>query len=238
MTQHIAVFGAGGGIGKAFVNALLGANASNNVYAFSSKAQGQRANLTPIQLPDHSEQSIKAAVDSIPKDIKFNLVIVASGFLHNEDVKPEKSLKDLSEQNFNALFQANTIFPTLLIKHLAPKLRRDQTSRFAILSARVGSISDNRLGGWYAYRASKAALNMIIKTASIELKRGNKKAAIVGLHPGTVDSGLSKPFQSNVAEGKLFTPEQSAGYLLNVISKLSSNDTGKCFAWDGSEVLP
>ena len=111
-------------------------------------------------------------------------------------------------------------------------------SIFAALSARVGSISDNQLGGWYAYRASKAALNMIIKTAAIEVRRRNPHAIVVGLHPGTVDSDLSKPFQGNVPEGKLFTPDFAAGKLLTVLEGLAPAQTGRCFGWDGEEILP
>jgi NAD(P)-dependent dehydrogenase (short-subunit alcohol dehydrogenase family) len=238
MTKTIAVFGANGGIGKALVDILLTEDSSNIVYAFSSQAQTERQNLNAIQLAGYSEASIEAAINQIPDAVRFDLVVVASGFLHNAQVKPEKSLKNVSELNFETLFQANTIFPALIIKHLCAKLGRDNHSVMAILSARVGSISDNRLGGWYAYRASKAALNMIIKTASIELKRSNKKAMIVGLHPGTVDSNLSKPFQSNVPSDKLFSAQQSASYLLQVVSNLNIDDTGNCFAWDGKEIQP
>ena len=111
-------------------------------------------------------------------------------------------------------------------------------SVFAALSARVGSISDNILGGWYAYRSSKAALNMIIKNAAIEISRSNKQAIVVGMHPGTVDSHLSKPFQSRVPKHQLFTPEYAAEKLLHVMTALMPSDSGKCFAWDGKEILP
>jgi NAD(P)-dependent dehydrogenase (short-subunit alcohol dehydrogenase family) len=107
---------------------------------------------------------------------------------------------------------------------------------FAAISARVGSISDNRLGGWYSYRASKAALNMLLKTAAIELGRTRKELVVLGLHPGTVDTGLSKPFQSNVSEGKLFTPEQSARYLLEVIDGVTPEHSGSVLAWDAQTV--
>ena len=119
-----------------------------------------------------------------------------------------------------------------------PVLSRNKNSIFAALSARVGSVSDNQLGGWYAYRASKSALNMIIKSASIEVARKNPKAIIVGLHPGTVDSNLSKPFQHSITNNKLFTPSIAASHLLGVLDNLTSEQTGKCFAWDGSEILP
>ena len=108
----------------------------------------------------------------------------------------------------------------------------------ATLSARVGSVSDNQLGGWYAYRASKAALNIIIKNSAIEISRRNNDSIVVGMHPGTVASDLSKPFQKGVPSGKLFTPELAASRLLKVLSTLSAKDTGKCFAWDGKEILP
>ena len=151
---------------------------------------------------------------------------------------PEKSLRDLSSDKFHRIFEVNTITPALIAKYFLRKLNKEKTSIFTALSARVGSISDNQLGGWYAYRASKAALNMIIKNAAIEVARENKKAIIVGLHPGTVDSDLSKPFQGHVADKNLFTPEYSAEKLLKVLEDLSPEKTGKCFAWDGKEILP
>jgi NAD(P)-dependent dehydrogenase (short-subunit alcohol dehydrogenase family) len=117
-------------------------------------------------------------------------------------------------------------------------LNKKKRSIFTALSARVGSISDNQLGGWYSYRASKSALNMILKNAAIETNRSNKKAIIVGLHPGTVESNLSDPFKKNVPEGKLFTPDYSAQKLLAVLSSLTIEQSGKCFAWDGKEIFP
>jgi len=135
------------------------------------------------------------------------------------------------------VLRINTVGPSLVAKHFLPLLQKDSKSVFACLSARVGSIEDNRLGGWYAYRASKAALNMILKTLSIELARSNPNAICVGLHPGTVDTALSMPFQGNVKPDKLFTPGKSASALLSVVNRLRQTDTGKCFAWNG-EVIP
>ena len=134
------------------------------------------------------------------------------------------------------VFTINTFGPAIIARYFLPKMRRDRKSVFACLSARVGSISDNRLGGWYAYRASKSALNMIIKNCAIEMSRRNKQTCVVGLHPGTVDTDLSKPFQSGVAKNKLFSPTHSSECLLKVINDLSTVDSGKVFAWDGSEV--
>lgn len=137
-----------------------------------------------------------------------------------------------------ALFQANTIFPALMAKHFLPLLPHDRRAVFAALSARVGSISDNHLGGWYSYRASKSALNMIIHTAEIETRRRCPDAIVVGLHPGTVDSALSDPFQAGVPEGKLFTPQYSVSCLLGVIDGLQPGDSGGCFDWQGKRIEP
>jgi NAD(P)-dependent dehydrogenase (short-subunit alcohol dehydrogenase family) len=165
-------------------------------------------------------------------------VIVATGILYENTIMPEKSLRELSPEKFLRLFEVNTILPALIAKHFLPKLNKHNRSLFAALSARVGSISDNRLGGWYSYRASKSGLNMIIKNAAIEINRTNKQAVIVSLHPGTVNSKLSKPFQSNVPDGKLFTPDYSVKRLLEVLDNLTPESSGRCFSWDGKEVKP
>ena len=130
----------------------------------------------------------------------------------------------------------NTFGPAMIARYFIPLLNKENTSFFGVLSARVGSISDNKIGGWYSYRASKAALNMIIKSLSIEVARNNPNAIIVGLHPGTVDSNLSNPFQKNVSDGKLFTPDYSIAKMTNVINSLTTRDTGNCFAWDGERI--
>jgi len=134
------------------------------------------------------------------------------------------------------VFAINTIGPALVAKHFLPLLDRNRRSVFAALSARVGSISDNRLGGWYGYRASKSALNMIIKTLAIELSRRNREAICIGLHPGTVDSRLSAPFQNNVAADKLFAPDLAATQLLEVVDQVRSEQSGRLLAWNGLEI--
>lgn len=228
--HNIAVIGASGAIGNAFVSRLKTAYPNASLFAFSRNG--------PHHIDYGNEASIAAAADLAAQDKPLDLVIVANGMLHDGEVRPEKSLKDLSAHNFHQLFEVNTITPALVAKYFLPKLAKDRVSIFAALSARVGSISDNQLGGWYAYRASKAALNMIIKTAAIEVRRRNPHAIVVGLHPGTVDSDLSKPFQGNVPEGKLFTPDFAAGKLLTVLEGLAPAQTGRCFGWDGEEILP
>jgi NAD(P)-dependent dehydrogenase (short-subunit alcohol dehydrogenase family) len=239
---NIVIIGASGGIGSAFVK-LLSQNENNRVHAFartSSLASDDISNDTDkpsIQHIDYnSEASIKSAAELAGQSGPIDLVIVATGFLHDQSIMPEKSLRELSTESFQKNFLINTIGPALVAKHFLPKLHKDQRSVFAILSARVGSISDNRLGGWYAYRASKAAVNMLIKTVSIEASRRQKKAIIVGLHPGTVASSLSKPFQKNVVPEKLFTAEYSTKKLMSVIQNLDIEDSGKVFAWDGKEI--
>jgi NAD(P)-dependent dehydrogenase (short-subunit alcohol dehydrogenase family) len=228
--KNIAVIGSSGAIGGAFVTrlALLYPNAVIHGFSRSSSPQ--------IDYQD--EASIKQCATLASQDALLDMVIVATGILCDGDILPEKSLKELSAEKFQHLFMANTIVPALIAKHFLPLLNKNSRSIFAVLSARVGSISDNYLGGWYAYRASKAALNMVIKNAAIEVGRRNKQAIIVGLHPGTVDSKLSQPFQSNLATNKLFTPQFSVEKMLRVLDNLNIQQSGKCFAYNGKEVLP
>jgi NAD(P)-dependent dehydrogenase (short-subunit alcohol dehydrogenase family) len=163
-------------------------------------------------------------------------VIVATGLLHAQRVAPERSNSALDAAQLLRLYAVNAVGPALIAKHFLPLLPRAEPSVFAALSARVGSIGDNRLGGWHSYRASKAALNMLIRTMAIELKRTRPDAILVGLHPGTVDTKLSKPFQRGVPEGRLFTPDESAKHLLAVVDGLGPQDSGGVFAWDGTRI--
>ncbi len=240
MSGNLVVIGGSGAIGHAVIKRLRQLYPNANIYVFSRAKVVDCVEGVVYEYIDYTDESTieKAAKYVYDKSGAINLVFVATGILHTSEIKPEKSLKELSADKFIELFKANTIFPALVAKHFIPKLAKDTKSVFAAISARVGSISDNQLGGWYAYRASKAALNMFIKTASIETKRVNPSAIIVGLHPGTVDSHLSKPFQARLAEGKLFTSEYSASKLIEVLDGLKADDSGKCFAWDGKEIIP
>lgn len=179
---------------------------------------------------------IEAATSVIPIDTKLDLIIIATGVLYQNNITPEKSIKELSYSKFQKIFAINTIGPALVAKHFIKLLRNDQKAIFVCISARVRSISDNQLGGWYAYRSSKAALNMVIKNLSIEIARKNKDTIIISLHPGTVDSNLSKPFESSVKKDKLFTPEYSVSLMTEVIKKLKLKDSGKIFAYDGKKI--
>lgn len=183
-------------------------------------------------------------MEAAASDGPLHLVIAATGALHSEgEMEPEKSWRHMSSPRFGDAFAVNTILPSLIIQagldHLARGSKEQpQKAIVSALSARVGSISDNRLGGWHAYRASKAALNQVIRTCSIELARKVPQGLCVGLHPGTVDTRLSEPFQRGVPEGKLFSPDYSAQSLLAVLDGLEPGDSGKLFDWAGEEITP
>ena len=234
---RVIVIGASGGIGGEFINSLAQDDQISNIYALSRQGVAHSspkvANLT-FDLT--SEDSLKAAAESLRELDPFDLIIVATGLLQGQGIEPEKSMRSLSYEGFEKSFMINTIGPAMTAKYFLPLLNRNRKSVFAALSARVGSISDNRMGGWYAYRASKAALNMVLKTLSIEYGRRFKQAVIIGLHPGTVDTDLSAPFQANVPEGKLFTPEYSIEKLLGVIDQVTPEESGLLFDWAGEKV--
>ncbi|WP_298092320.1 SDR family NAD(P)-dependent oxidoreductase [uncultured Sphingomonas sp.] len=226
--SHAVVIGASGGIGAALVEALGDEDIAVRGFARSFVGADH------IDLED--EASIVAAAASL--GAAPDLVIVATGLLHDDAQGPEKSIAQLDPAWLHRQFAVNAIGPALVAKHFLPLMPRTGRTVFAALSARVGSISDNRLGGWYGYRASKAALNQLVRTAAIEEKRRNDRSIVVALHPGTVDTALSKPFQGNVQAGRLFDTGRAAVQLLDVIDGLRLIDSGKLFDWEGKEVSP
>ena len=235
-----AVIGATGGIGRAFVERLAAADEVASVLALSRKGEGPegpKIEHGPIDTDD--EASIEAAAAQARRSLGgLDLVLVATGMLHRGDaVQPEKTWRHLEPAAMLELYRTNTVGPALVAKHFLPLLPRDGRAVFAAISARVGSIGDNGLGGWHSYRASKAALNMLIRNFAIEFGRKNEDAVVVGLHPGTVDTGLSEPFQGGVPEGKLFSPGDAAAAMLQTLDGLSGADSGGLFAYDG-ERLP
>lgn len=225
---HALVTGAGGAIGAALVEHLQALPQAPRVRTLSRRSE------PPLELTD--EAGIAAAAQALAAEVAehgpFRLVIHAGGLLHTPAFMPEKRLADLNLAQLQQTFAVNTFGPALLIRHLSPLLDR-QGAVFALLSAKVGSIGDNRLGGWTAYRASKAALNMVIKTASIELRRSQPRTTLVALHPGTVQSDLSRPFRGGEI-GR--PPAQAAADLLRVIDALTPEDSGEFFSWDGSRL--
>ncbi|SEI83959.1 NAD(P)-dependent dehydrogenase, short-chain alcohol dehydrogenase family [Allopseudospirillum japonicum] len=261
----LVIAGANGGLGYAFLHLLLGVTAAQRgiqnlplpaetdtsllpllppirrIYALHrhpapdlhTDAQTD-PRIIPLQIDLSDDQALKQLHHHIEGPVHG--IINATGLLHNTDFTPEKRLQEVQRETLEANFTANAINHILLIEALLPKLNRHGALLLASLSARVGSIEDNQLGGWYAYRASKAALNQLVRTTAIELKRLNPASICVALHPGTTDTSLSKPFQTRLAKDKLFSPEFAAGALLKVIAHLSPHESGRFFAWDGKQI--
>jgi NAD(P)-dependent dehydrogenase (short-subunit alcohol dehydrogenase family) len=198
----------------------------------------KRLTLVALDLAD--EASIRAARERVGEiTARLDLVVTCGGVLHDDrGMRAEKKLADIEPANLARAFAVNASGPLLMIKHFHDLLAHGERAVMASLSARVGSISDNGLGGWYAYRASKAAQNQFTRTAAIELRRRAKHVICVGLHPGTVDTGLSEPFQHNVPARQLHTPDTAAGHLLDVIANLTADDSGHVFDWAGERIEP
>lgn len=230
------VFGASGGVGAALVRALADDPRCAGVQALARKSLASAPKITAHSFDLEDEASICEAVRLASACGPPDLAIVATGLLHDGHMQPEKTFRALDPALLAKAYAINAIGPALIARHVLPLLPRDSKSVFAALSARVGSISDNRTGGWHAYRASKAALNMLVRTCAIELRVKNPAALCVTLHPGTVDTTMSKPFQANVPAPRLFAPETAAAHLLTVIDRLTPADSGQLFAWDGAAI--
>lgn len=233
--RRAVVIGASGGIGQALVARLREQGAYAEVHGLSrdpGRLDLDGARRGRIDLDD--EASIVAAAAEIGAPI--DLVIVATGLLHEGDRRPERALRDLDPTWLARAFQVNTIGPALVFKHFGPLLPRDRRAVLAALSARVGSISDNRQGGWYGYRASKAALNMIVRCSAIELARSRPQALCVGVHPGTVATPLSAPFVSAGSAPHVVSPAEAASRVFDVLETLPLAASGSCVAWDGRTV--
>ncbi|MFG0380101.1 SDR family NAD(P)-dependent oxidoreductase [Pseudomonas sp. zbq_18] len=218
------VIGAGGALGAAFCQLLREDPRCAEVLTLG------RSTTPALDL--ENPQSIALAAAEIGRQGPLQLILLATGVLHRPGVSPEKSLAALQAEALQAVFQINALGPALVLQQFLPLLA--PRGVMAVLSAKVGSIGDNRLGGWYAYRASKAALNMLVKTAAIELARSKPQARLFSLHPGTVRSALSQPFRG-AAAGR--PPREAAAQLLNLIDRLDPADSGGFFAYDG-EPLP
>jgi len=220
------VFGAGGGIGTAILEAIRVAKHFEHVAAFG------RGTSPSIDLLD--EDSLERAASFAAERGELRLVIDATGFLHDDRQRPEKSWRQLDADKLARSFALNAIGPALIMKHVLPRLPRSGKAVFATLSARVGSIGDNRLGGWYSYRASKAALNQLVRTAAVELARRSPDALCIALHPGTVATALSAPFAATGLE--VHSPAAAARNLRAVVDQLSAEANGGFFDWRGQPV--
>ena len=242
------VLGAGGGIGTELARQLVAAGAHDLVVAGTR----QPAEITTaLDAPDSGKPALRALqVDATEpasleafaehldgQKLRVTTFVHAVGVLHDAEATPEKRLADVERQALEHVFRVNAFAGVLALRYLSPLFARKGVVRAGLLSARVGSIGDNRLGGWYAYRASKAALNQFVRTAAIELRRRNPETVCVALHPGTVDTALSEPFQARVPERQLFDRERAARQLLAVLNNLDASDSGGFFAWDGEPII-
>lgn len=226
--MNVLIIGAGGGLGKALVAHYH--QAGHQVQAISRQASSL-PDVSWLQVEDYSAKQLQALLPQLqpPK-----VVISTLGVLHNDHFMPEKRLADVNLEQLHESFRVNAVMPILLLQQLLGLLPKKSECVWAQLSAKVGSISDNYLGGWYSYRASKAALNMLLKTAAVDLKRTHKQLCIAAIHPGTTDTGLSEPFQQRLAADKLYTPAQSAQRIAAVIEQLHADNSGGFWHWDGS----
>ena len=237
------VLGASGGLGSAMVSEFLNDPEIDKVFAVSSKKnpvgsnEGQNQSKLVWLQAEYSEPQMADTVSQlIPHAGTFSRVCVCHGLLHSDKVWPEKRLEDITTEALQEIFHSNTVVPALWLKLLFKILKGQTPCIVATMSARVGSLSDNHLGGWYAYRASKAALNMVLKTASIEYARRAKNVKLIAFHPGTTDTALSKPFQSTVPTGKLFTTEFVAEQLAMIMDSAQLDGELSYLDWDGRTI--
>ncbi len=234
--MNILIVGGNGGIGFAMIKECLTQYLDAHIHATyrRTKPRFQHERVSWYQVDVSHDDEVKL-FSELFDDIDW--VINCAGMLHTSDKGPEKNLGALDSAYFQQIILANTLPTLLLAKYFTPKLKSTNHPKFAVISAKVGSISDNELGGWYSYRASKAALNMFIKTMSIEWRRSMKNGVVLALHPGTTDTALSKPFQANVPQDKLFSPEKVVCDLIGLMKSSSPQDSGKFLAYNG-ETLP
>jgi NAD(P)-dependent dehydrogenase (short-subunit alcohol dehydrogenase family) len=233
--QTIIVAGASGGLGSALVDALPERFPDAQIFASYHRSRDhreqQRVQWQALDLRDNGAIEKWAASFS-----RVDWLINAAGYLHGSHGGPEKTVRAVDSEFLLENIRLNTLPSLLLAKHFDRALKRSPAPLLAAISARVGSIEDNRLGGWYSYRTSKAALNMALKTLSIEWRHSHPRGCVAALHPGTNDTALSRPFQSNLAAGELFDPHYTAGMFIDLLSRLGPADSGHFWAWNGDRL--
>ncbi len=234
--MKILIVGGNGGIGFAMLKESLTRYPDAQLHATYRRVKPHWYHERVVwHQADASNNEDVKSLSELFDDIDW--VINCIGLLHTSNKGPEKNLAALDSVFFQQMITTNTLPTLLLAKYFTPKLKKTDKPKFAVISAKVGSISDNQLGGWYSYRASKAALNMFIKTMSIEWQRMLKNGVVLALHPGTTDTPLSEPFQGNVPQGKLFTPEKVAYDLIGLIASSTPQESGSFLTYSG-ERLP
>lgn len=231
----IVVAAASGGIGQAMLRELHSRFAHARIHAshFRSEAPLELERVTWHRVDLRDSDVVEGWANEVG-DVDW--VVNCAGFLHDATGGPEKSIAALESERLLESIRVNTLPSLLLARHFGPALKRSAMPLLAAISARVGSIEDNRLGGWYSYRVSKAALNMALKTLSIEWRHSHPRGVVAALHPGTNDTALSKPFQANVAAENLFRPEYTASMFVKLLSRLGPADSGNFWAWDGARI--
>lgn len=239
LEQFNAVVVGGGAIGMALVQGLLANPGLENVTILARQQHSDPADArVSYQHFDATDpQSIQQAFEAVKQRCKrVHLLINTVGMLHSDTQQPEKRLRDVSAESLQQSFMINAVLVPLLAQAFGPLLRHSEPAVFASLSARVGSIEDNRLGGWYSYRASKAAQNMLLRTLAREWGLSHRKVSVLALHPGTVASRLSDPFISKNYDKRVLTPDECASALLNVIAGVRPGETGEFYDWQGERI--
>ncbi|SIT65723.1 NAD(P)-dependent dehydrogenase, short-chain alcohol dehydrogenase family [Ectothiorhodosinus mongolicus] len=247
--MNIIVIAGSGGLGRAFVEALAARPEVRSIIAthrrdnptvqrdHATQGQASAVGLSEKcrwhQLDATQEAQVAAFAEQCQE---IDWLINAAGMLHQGEYLPEKRIAQLDPEFALENFRTNTLPTMLLARHLLPKMRHGRPAVFASISARLASIGENGIGGWYSYRASKAALNQVIRTLSIECRRTHPQLSLAALHPGTTDTALSKPFQRNVPDGQLFTPEYSVASMLKVLDRLTPETSGRFWSFDGTEL--
>lgn len=231
--EGLALVVGAGGIGRQIAEDL--ASKENNLEVILCGRKNVFKNFWELDI--ENENSLKDFKDKLSKSkLNLRLVLNATGRLHSEKLNPEKRLQHINKENLIESFSINAFAPILLAKTIEEFINKELEFNFASISARVGSITDNKTGGWYAYRAAKSAQNQLFKSLSIEWARKYPKAIITLLHPGTVNTNLSKPFHKFVPKDKLFSPQKTSSYLIDILRHQTPTDSGKFIAWDGKEI--
>lgn len=232
--MQLVIIGAGGGVGAALVNYYSSQATQIEAISRQGPPAGLPKNVHWHQVEGELGDYEQLFAQWVQEKRSVDGFISTIGWLHDDEWQPEKNIESLDADQLQAYFAINATLPIMLLKAAKPLLRKDTDSFYVQLGAKVGSISDNHLGGWYGYRASKAALNMLFKTAAIEFSRTHKKLSLAVIHPGTTDTALSEPFQARIRDDKLYTPEQTAERMASVIAGLQPSESGGFWFWDGT----